>query len=626
MTSAKSSFSQSSAEWHFHSSITCLFSTTNLYMLVALVAPAAIRVLTLSSSLLCCLLPIVVLGKSDAAGDSSWMHHHSTIHNNRTLTRASTRAILTLPILNHYQVHERLVRERKRYLLSQGPIQKGYPFGKLYQGFGTHYVDLWVGTPHPQRQTVIVDTGSGITSFPCEPCNDCGYGYHTDKDYRITESTSFSYQTCGHCSIGKCKNRSSPSSSSSSTCEISVSYSEGSKWKAYEARDVVYIGGSHDQEGQDRMRQLTHSQHGMDNSNQTNANVSGNLRLTHKETKIMEEDFRKKAKEVEEAYQKLQREKEREQRNHHVASAKDFSFELKFGCQYMITGLFKTQLADGIMGMENSDKAFWKQMYDAGVISSESFSLCFSQAEVASRNGTDAGVMTLGGSNTNLHQSPMVYAEHVDLDGWYGVYVNAMYLKYNDEEDVDNNGNQGNNNRHQKHDKKSKLVKIDLDIEKLNSEGILVDSGTTDSIFPSMVYEPFKKAFKELLGFDFMEKVPLKNDKNIHPPRDYPTIVIQLKAAHNENHPLLLDENGHPLQGLAQDLDLNAPNDVLVEISPEKYMTWSGSSRKYKNRFRMDDESGWGLIGANGMIGYDILFDVENDRMGFAKSDCVLKE
>ena len=28
----------------------------------------------------------------------------------------------------------------------------------LYQGYGTHYVDLWIGTP-PQRQTVIVDTG-----------------------------------------------------------------------------------------------------------------------------------------------------------------------------------------------------------------------------------------------------------------------------------------------------------------------------------------------------------------------------------------------------------------------------------------------------------------------------------
>ena len=39
-----------------------------------------------------------------------------------------------------------------------------YETGALYQGYGTHYIDLWVGTP-PQRQTVIVDTGSSITAL-----------------------------------------------------------------------------------------------------------------------------------------------------------------------------------------------------------------------------------------------------------------------------------------------------------------------------------------------------------------------------------------------------------------------------------------------------------------------------
>ena len=34
--------------------------------------------------------------------------------------------------------------------------------------------------------------------------------------------------------------------------------------------------------------------------------------------------------------------------------ASQFAFELKFGCQTSITGLFVTQLADGIMGMEVS--------------------------------------------------------------------------------------------------------------------------------------------------------------------------------------------------------------------------------------------------------------------------------
>ena len=43
----------------------------------------------------------------------------------------------------------------------------------LETGLGTHYAYLWVGTP-PQRQTVILDTGSYRTGFPCDPCSNCG--------------------------------------------------------------------------------------------------------------------------------------------------------------------------------------------------------------------------------------------------------------------------------------------------------------------------------------------------------------------------------------------------------------------------------------------------------------------
>ena len=35
----------------------------------------------------------------------------------------------------------------------------------LFQGYGTHYADLWCGSPARQRQTVIVDTGSGVTAL-----------------------------------------------------------------------------------------------------------------------------------------------------------------------------------------------------------------------------------------------------------------------------------------------------------------------------------------------------------------------------------------------------------------------------------------------------------------------------
>jgi len=33
----------------------------------------------------------------------------------------------------------------------------------LSQGYGTHYANAWVGSPTPQRKTLIVDTGSHYT-------------------------------------------------------------------------------------------------------------------------------------------------------------------------------------------------------------------------------------------------------------------------------------------------------------------------------------------------------------------------------------------------------------------------------------------------------------------------------
>ena len=57
----------------------------------------------------------------------------------------------------------------------------------LFEGIGTHYAHIYVGTP-PQRVSVIVDTGSHHTAFPCEGCSNCGT--HTDAYYKPSASSS----------------------------------------------------------------------------------------------------------------------------------------------------------------------------------------------------------------------------------------------------------------------------------------------------------------------------------------------------------------------------------------------------------------------------------------------------
>jgi Xylanase inhibitor N-terminal len=155
----------------------------------------------------------------------------------------------------------------------------------LYHGYGTHYVDLWCGTP-PQRQTVIVDTGSGATAFPCSDCTACGVpDYHMDDLYQESSSATFRALSCNECFKGSCR--------TSGECTVDMVYEERSSWSAYEAVDTCYIGGLHS----------------TTNAAPVHQNVTDAL---------------------------------------NPWDAPAFSFPLKFGCQTRVTGMFEEQLADGM--------------------------------------------------------------------------------------------------------------------------------------------------------------------------------------------------------------------------------------------------------------------------------------
>ena len=96
----------------------------------------------------------------------------------------------------------------------------------------SEYVDLWVGLPVLQNQTVIVDTGSGIMAFPCRGWgSDCGMGYHNYAVLDDTKSDAFMrIMDRDDCALGTYRK-------GEGDCRVSMSYQEGSTWKAYEAED-----------------------------------------------------------------------------------------------------------------------------------------------------------------------------------------------------------------------------------------------------------------------------------------------------------------------------------------------------------------------------------------------------
>ena len=428
--------------------------------------------------------------------------------------------------------------------------------GALYQGYGTHYVDLWVGSPTPQRQTVIVDTGSGVTAFPCEECKGCGDTYHTDNYFRHSESTTFRPLDCNECFRGYCA-----TVEGSKKCRISMSYAEGSSWSAYEAMDLCYAGGPHD--------------------------VALNVDGAHTNLEQTTLDYID------------------------PVDASQFAFELAFGCQVSITGLFITQLADGIMGMENEKTAFWKQMHTKNAIPRPEFSLCFSRSDDAERDGTSAGAMTMGGVDPRLHNvSPMVFAKNVKGSGFYAVHLKAVYLREG-----------GGISAQTTQADMAKMHNLGLSEADLNRGNVIVDSGTTDTYFTSRLAEPFKKVYKKLTGHDYNHNPVDLTSEQID---KLPTLILVISGYDGDAN--VGDEpTGDPNDvagyvGDVPDLSDN-PRDIILAIPAAHYMEYDPDTKKYVPRFYTEESSG-SVLGANAMMGHDVYFDTQRGRIGFAESDC----
>jgi len=348
--------------------------------------------------------------------------------------------IVSLPLVPHETIINRRLEENSRLLKGARENlnnkqrrnrntyanRRNQQVSTLYQGYGTHYVDLWVGTPNPQRQTVIVDTGSQLIAFPCSECHDCGDSYHTDGYYNEDDSDSFDKLTCNECSLGDCAN---------SQCHLGLSYQEGSSWSAFEAKDIIYAGGMHDEP----------------------------------ESYVQDQD---------KSYSNGD--------DIHHASA--FSTEIKFGCQTSLTGLFKTQLADGILGMSDEGGAFWRQMFNGGVISKQQFSLCFSRQTMVDRQGTLAGAITLGGRDERLSNKPLVYARNVKKGGFYTIHLKKIMLWKQ----------HGRGISAPEQLKTEDVRTLDIAERLLNSGGVIVDSGTTDTYFNHIISQQFKKIWKDM--------------------------------------------------------------------------------------------------------------------------------
>lgn len=119
---------------------------------------------------------------------------------------------------------------------TSGGQMNNYQSVPLSQGYGTHFASVWVGSPTPQRKTVIVDTGSHYTAFPCSDCRNCGGHHHTDPYFDPSKSATFRELQCDECQDGVLCTQ--------GKCRFRQAYTEGSSWDAVQVEDLLYCGGT----------------------------------------------------------------------------------------------------------------------------------------------------------------------------------------------------------------------------------------------------------------------------------------------------------------------------------------------------------------------------------------------
>jgi len=299
---------------------------------------------------------------------------------------------LPQPEYIHQLGHQKVSRQAKSTDHSHRLLDASHEILPIFPGRGSHYSFVFVGTP-PQRQSVIIDTGSHYTAFPCSQCMYCGV--HTDPYWSSTNSSTASIPICIN----------------DEPCRISQSYTEGSSWTAFKVVDQLWVGGT---------------------------DVAAS------------------------------------------PEAVKYSVDFYFGCQTIVTGLFRIQLENGIMGMSPSIDTLPYQLKTQGVTTTRMFGLCFR---------SDGGILTLGGVDQRLHRSnkeKLGYAVMKKSSSYFGVTIlDVLFVTQ----------------QQQQQEIKPVRMSIDEDPKKFNTgQGTIVDSGTTDTYLPASITKKFKEHFHQFTG------------------------------------------------------------------------------------------------------------------------------
>ncbi|KAK8799423.1 hypothetical protein WA158_002638 [Blastocystis sp. Blastoise] len=249
-----------------------------------------------------------------------------------------------------------------------------------------------------------------------------------------------------------------------------------------------------------------------------------------------------------------------------LESLEQYSVYNEFICINQYTKLFKTQLADGILGLSATRNSYITHLFASRSIY-PSFSLCFKE---------DSGIIAFGGQDTTLNQSPMCsvpihyhnyqYTVEVTRIAWNNVKVPVLNERYF-----------------------------------FTSNPLHIDSGTSFTYIPNSIFPAFIHVFKSISE---ILNAPIQNEQTLM----------------GEEFCVSMDQSSLDLFPI---LYIYLTNNCSIHVSPRNYFYYRRQERVWCISIARDQVF---LLGNNFMIGHHYYFDIKQNKLGIAESNCYKSE
>jgi len=351
-----------------------------------------------------------------------------------------------------------------------------------------YYSYLYIGE-QKKKQSYILDTGSSITTSPCNLCNNCGR--HENEYYEINENKILK------CFNNECSYVNNICNIKENDCEFLIKYNEGSLISGKYVKEYIFF-----------------------------------------ENNYLSEKL----------------------------------IEIPIGCTNQETYFFYTQFADGIMGLQNTEKSIISILFKKGFIKNNIFTLCFDY---------EGGFFSIGEIFYESHLNNKISYMNIPKSNFYqvniiNIEINGKIIHINNENDIIYNS--------------------------------IIDSGTTISYFPYFIVEKFINEIKEKCNQDeFKDKCGI--NKIIR--RMGNCFIFKSKK-----------EMIYAINNIFPNITFYFQGNFTFIWEAQNYYI-NNSKNEFMVCFGFEGQNSYSItLGSTFIKGYDFIFNIEESKIGFVKANC----